>query len=79
MPKDDVVGDGIDYAERVVARKIAAPKLVRIACQRFINDLALAERGRGFWRFDPDRAARPIFLAEGLPNIKGPFLSLIHI
>jgi phage terminase large subunit-like protein len=73
MPKDDVVADGIDYAERVVARKIAAPKLVRIACQRFINDLALAERGRGFWRFEPERAIKPILLAEGLPNIKGPF------
>src|SRR5215470_10837726 len=73
MPKDDVVADGIDYAERVVARKIAAPKFVRIACQRFLKDLALAESGRGFWAFDPDRATKPILLAEGLPNIKGPF------
>ena len=69
----DAVEDGIRYAEQVATRKILAPKLVRIACQRFVNDLALAESGRGFWRFDPDRASRPLFLAEGLPNIKGPF------
>ena len=68
----DAVEDGIRYAEQVATRKILAPKLVRIACQRFVNDLALAESGRGFWRFDPDRASRPLFLAEGLPNIKGP-------
>src|SRR5262249_975010 len=65
--------DGVAYAERVVARKIPAPKLVRIACQRFLNDMALAESGRGFWRFDPEKARGPVLVAEGLPNIKGPF------
>jgi phage terminase large subunit-like protein len=69
----DPVDDGIRYARQVDAGKIAAGKFVRLACQRFLNDLALAESGRGFWRFDRERAGAPIELAEGFPNIKGPF------
>jgi phage terminase large subunit-like protein len=69
----DPVEDGIRYAEQVAARKIAAGELVRLACSRFLNDLALAESGRGFWAFDREKASGPILLAEGLPNIKAPF------
>ena len=72
----DPVDDGIRYAEQVAARKIPAGKMVRLACERFLNDLALADSGRGFWRFDRDRAGSPILLAEGLPNIKGPFAGM---
>jgi len=67
------VEDGIRYAEAVIDRKIPAGKLVILACRRFLNDLTLADSGRGFWRFDRDLAGAPILLAEGLPNIKGPF------
>jgi phage terminase large subunit-like protein len=69
----NAVDEGISYAERVVERRIDAPKLVRAACKRFLNDYDLAESGNGFWRFDRKKAAGPISLAEGLPNIKGPF------
>jgi phage terminase large subunit-like protein len=72
MPGDKEVDAGIAYADDVASRRIPAPKLAQAACRRFLNDYALAESGRGFWRFDRDRAAGPILVAEGLPNIKGP-------
>ena len=68
----DPIAEGIDYAKRVVARKIPACKFVRLAAQRFLDDLKVAEAGRGPWRFDPDRAMAPIAVCERLPNIKGP-------
>src|SRR6516164_324749 len=68
----DPIAEGIDYAERVVARKIPACKSVRLAAQRFLGDLKAAKAGRGPWRFDPDRAMAPIAVCERLPNIKGP-------
>ena len=33
------VADGIRYAERVVAGEIVAGEFVRLACQRFLDDL----------------------------------------
>jgi hypothetical protein len=68
----DPIAEGIDYAKRVVARKIPACKFVRLALQRFLDDLKAAEAGRGPWRFDPDHAMAPIAVCERLPNIKGP-------
>ena len=42
------VAEGIRYAERVVAREIVACEYVRLACQRFLDDLAHGEeRGTG--------------------------------
>jgi phage terminase large subunit-like protein len=74
MPRsDDPLDDGIGYAEDVVAGKIPAPRYVKLACKRFVRDLALAESGRGSWDFDKERALGPILCCEGLPNIKGPF------
>lgn len=66
------VGDGVRYAERVVSGKILAGKLVIAACRRFLDDLELAESGRGLWAFNASLAEAPIIVAEGLPNIKGP-------
>ncbi len=70
--ESDPIAEGIDYAKRVVARKIPACKFVRLAAQRFLDDLKAAETGRSPWRFDPDRAMAPIAVCERLPNIKGP-------
>ncbi|HEX7199255.1 MAG TPA: terminase large subunit, partial [Dongiaceae bacterium] len=67
----DPIGEGIDYARRVVAGKIPAGKFARLAAERFLEDLNQAKRG-GPWRFDPDRALAPIAVCERLPNIKGP-------
>lgn len=41
------VADGIRYAERVVAGEIVAGEFVRLACQRFLDDLKYGEE-RGF-------------------------------
>jgi len=72
MRRRDPVADGVDYAERVVARKIPAPLYARLACQRFLADLKAAEAGDSPWIFSPDRARAPIDHCEGFPNIKGP-------
>ena len=37
------VAEGIRYAERVVAGEIIACEYVRLACQRFLDDLAHGE------------------------------------
>lgn len=37
------VADGIRYAERVVAGEIVAGEFVRLACQRFLDDLKYGE------------------------------------
>jgi phage terminase large subunit-like protein len=63
---------GIDYARRVVAGEIAAGKWVRLACQRFLNDLKTAERGQGPWMFSDRHAVPPIAVASKLRNVKGP-------
>ena len=44
--KADPIAEGIDYAKRVVARKIPACKFVRLAAQRFLDDLKAAEAGQ---------------------------------
>ena len=38
------VADGIRYAERVVAGEIVAGEFVRLACQRFLDDLKYGEK-----------------------------------
>ena len=68
----DPIEEGIDYAERVVARKIPAGKFVRLAAERFLEDRRKAKAGQGPWIFDPDRALAPIEICQQLPNIKGP-------
>lgn len=58
----------VRYAQRVIAGEIVACKLTRLACERFINDLA---REDWQWRFDPEQAARACIFIEHLPHIKG--------
>jgi phage terminase large subunit-like protein len=73
MAKADPVEEGIDYAKRVAAGKIPAPGYTQLAAERFLNDLKLADAGRGPWKFNRARALQPIRISENLPNIKGPF------
>lgn len=56
------------YAERVVAGEILACQLTRLACERFLRDLA---REDWQWRFDNDLADRACGFIECLPHIKG--------
>jgi phage terminase large subunit-like protein len=69
---DPRIQRAIRYACDVASDKILAGKSVRLACQRFLDDLAAAESGRGRWAFDERFAIRPIHLAERLRNVKGP-------
>ena len=69
---DPRIAIGIEYARDVVAGRIRAGKWVRLACARFLQDLEVAESGRGPWAFDERFAIRPIHLAGRLRNVKGP-------
>lgn len=63
------VSDGIRYAERVLSGEIVAGELVRLACQRFLNDL---EHGpeRGIY-FSEDRAQHILDFYNFVPHVKG--------
>lgn len=56
------------YAQRVIAGEIVAGKLTRLACERFVRDLA---RTDWQWRFDEALADRACGFIEHLPHIKG--------
>lgn len=60
---------GIQYAESVLAGEIVAGELVRLACQRFLNDL---EHGpeRGIY-FSEDRAQHILDFYNFVPHVKG--------
>lgn len=58
----------VRYAQRVIAGDIVACKLTRLACERFLNDLA---RDDWQWRFDEALATRACTFIEHLPHIKG--------
>ncbi|YCI80353.1 terminase large subunit [Enterobacteriaceae bacterium] len=63
------VSEGIQYAERVLSGEIVAGELVRLACQRFLNDL---ERGpeRGIY-FSEERAQHILDFYNFVPHVKG--------
>ncbi|MDH2121653.1 terminase large subunit [Pantoea brenneri] len=60
---------GIQYAECVLSGEIVAGELVRLACQRFLNDL---EHGpeRGIY-FSEDRAQHILDFYNFVPHVKG--------
>lgn len=63
------VTDGIRYAERVVAGEIVACELVRLSCQRFLNDLKFGpERGI---TFSEARAQHILNFYKFVPHVKG--------
>jgi len=63
------VSEGIQYAERVLSGEIVAGELVRLACQRFLNDL---EHGpeRGVY-FNEDSAQHILDFYNFVPHVKG--------
>ena len=66
------VARAIEYSDAVIAGVIPACKLVIMACLRFRNDLLAADSGVSRWEFIHGKAEAKIWLAEQLPNIKGP-------
>lgn len=63
------VAEGIRYAERVVAGEIIACEFVRLACQRFLDDLAHGEE-RGIFFSEP-RAQHILNFYKFVPHVKG--------
>lgn len=56
------------YARDVVAKKIPAGPFVRLACQRFLDDL---KRKKWLYRFDGDLADRVVRFMQLMPHTKG--------
>ena len=63
------VADGIRYAERVIAGEIVAGEFVRLACQRFLDDLKYGEE-RGIYFSEP-RAQHILNFYKFVPHVKG--------
>jgi len=63
------VSDGIRYAERVVAGDVIACEYVRLACQRFLDDLKNGE-ARGIFFSEP-RAQHILNFYKFIPHVKG--------
>src|SRR3712207_7525988 len=66
------VAEAIGYAEAVVAARMPAGRLARLACERFLRDRAAADAGAGPWGFEPDLVEAALLFAGQMPNIKGP-------
>lgn len=58
----------VRYAQRVIAGDVVACKLTRLACERFLKDLARTDWN---WRFDEALSTRACTFIEHLPHIKG--------
>ena len=61
--------DGIHYASQVAKGEINVCANVRLACQRFLDQM---ERQDWEWYFDPDYVAHVLSFAESLKHTKGP-------
>lgn len=60
----------IQYARDVTDKKIIVGPYVRLACQRFLNDLQRAEKSDYPFKFDKDRASRYVDFVQLLPHVK---------
>ncbi len=63
------VADGIRYAEQVVAGEIVTGELIRLACQRFLDDLEYGPE-RGIY-FMEERARHILDFYRFVPHVKG--------
>lgn len=61
--------DGVLYAVQVAKGEIEVCRNVRLACQRFLNQL---ENKEWEWEFDPDYPAHVLSFASALKHTKGP-------
>jgi len=62
----------LDYAKRIVGKKIPASQFVINSCKRQIQDLKKWRGKSGSFIFDKEKAARVCHFIEQLPHIKGP-------
>jgi len=59
------------YARQIIREKIAACKLTKLSCKRFLNDLEKTKTKLFPYRFNPDRAENFCQFLENLPHVKG--------
>ena len=70
------------YARRVVAGKVVAGKLVKLACKRMLDNLESAKKKSYPWVFDKGKAERYLKLIQLFHHVKGEWASrkeLIHL
>src|SRR5689334_1872129 len=66
------VAIAVCYARDVMANKVPVCRLVRLTCDRFLQELHDAEQSDGPWEFRADLAERAMIFTGLMPNIKGP-------
>ena len=73
-PTPSPVSRCYEYAHDVDAGRIVACKKVKLACRRFLRDLERAKDPAYPWRFDEQKAARPVdFIERFLTPTKGDY------
>lgn len=70
-PARDYAGIAERYARDVTKGKIPAGKMVRLQCQRFLDELKLSRTAAFPYRFDKTKADRVCKFIERLPHSKG--------
>jgi len=71
-------GRATAYAERVVRGEEVAGKFERLACQRFLNDLAKQGEEKFAYVFDETAGSRACKFIELLPHIKGEWARPVY-
>ena len=73
----DPVTRAIGYAEDVRDGNIIACEKVKSACRRFLTELQKSQDPDYPWRFDPEKAARPVlFIEQFLRPTKGDYSNM---
>lgn len=73
-PTSNAVSRCHEYAHDVDAGRIIACKKVKLACRRFLRDLERSKDPAYPWRFDEQKAARPVdFIERFLTPTKGDY------
>lgn len=60
----------LNYADQVISGEIPAGKYVKLACQRFIDDLTRAQKG-WIYAYDMESADHAVEWMQQLPHVKG--------
>lgn len=68
----DFCAIALEYAKKVVAKKIPASKFVIAACKRQLDDVKRWSDPTSTYRFDTQKANRVCKFIQLLPHIKGP-------
>ena len=67
----------LEYARAVDEGRIVACEKNKLACRRFLSDLKAQKEGSFLWRFDRDKAERPVhFIEKFLSPTKGDYTTM---